>query len=254
VNQLNFKHPIFTGVFEESKMKKENVNYPQVAKHYPIKTSNKGNQESLISLMNGDQFLLQFSSGLGKLYLCASPLDEKFSSFPRHAIFVPTLYKIAITSSFSEPLFYTIGLPQNIELKNNTNQTDPVYHIYAQDGKSEFIAQTKSSGFSTIIDADKQVKNAGNYWLKTNSNDTLKGLSFNFNRSESVTSYFSIDELEQNIEKLKLHNFKVIDKGAKNMSATIINMSKGTQLWKWCIIFALICLGIEIALIKWMKS
>jgi hypothetical protein len=254
VNQLNFKHPIFTGVFEESKMKKENVNYPQVAKHYPIKTSNKGNQESLISLMNGDQFLLQFSSGLGKLYLCASPLDEKFSSFPRHAIFVPTLYKIAITSSFSEPLFYTIGLPQNIELKNNTNQTDPVYHIYAQDGKSEFIAQTKSSFFSTIIDADKQVKNAGNYWLKTNSNDTLKGLSFNFNRSESVTSYFSIDELEQNIEKLKLHNFKVIDKGAKNMSATIINMSKGTQLWKWCIIFALICLGIEIALIKWMKS
>ena len=254
VNQLNFKHPIYTGVFEESKMKKENVNYPLVSKHYTIKTTNKGNQESLISLINGDQFLLQFTAGLGKLYLCASPLDETYSSFPRHAIFVPTLYKIAITSSFAEPLFYTIGQSQNIELKNTNMQTDPVYHMYALDGKSEFIAQTKSTGFSTMIDADKQIKNAGNYWLKTNSNDTLKGLSFNYNRSESVTSYLTIEELENNIEKYKLSNFKVIDKGAKNMTATMINMSKGTQLWKWCIIFALLCLGLEIALIRWMKS
>lgn len=254
VNQLNFKHPIYTGVFEESKMKKENVNYPLVSKHYTIKTTNKGNQESLISLINGDQFLLQFTAGLGKLYLCASPLDETYSSFPRHAIFVPTLYKIAITSSFAEPLFYTIGQAQNIELKNTNMQTDPVYHMYALDGKSEFIAQTKSTGFSTMIDADKQIKNAGNYWLKTNSNDTLKGLSFNYNRSESVTSYLTIEELENSIEKYKLNNFKVIDKGAKNMTATMINMSKGTQLWKWCIIFALLCLGLEIALIRWMKS
>jgi hypothetical protein len=204
--------------------------------------------------MNGDQFLVQFSSGSGKLYLCASPLDEKYTGFPRHAIFVPTLYKMAITSSFAEPLFYTIGLPHSIELKNINGQTDPVYHVHAQDGKSDFIAQTKSNGFSTTIDADKQIKNAGNYWLKSNTNDTIKGLSFNFNRSESITNYYTIDELEKNIENLKLYNFKVIDKGAKNMSATLINMNKGTQLWKWCIIFALICLGIEIALIRWMKS
>lgn len=254
VNQLNFKHPIYAGVFEESKMKKENVNYPLVAKHYPIITSNKGNQESLINLMNGDQFLLQFSSGLGKLYLCASPLDETYSSFPRHAIFVPTLYKIAITSSFSEALSYTIGLPHSIELKNTTSQTDPVYHMQALDGKSEFIVQTKSNGFSTIIDAEKQIKNAGNYLLKSNRNDTLKGLSFNFNRLESSTAYYTITELEENLQKFKLDNFKVIDKGAKNMAATMINMSKGTQLWKWCVIFALLCLGLEIALIRWMKS
>jgi len=70
VDKLNFKHPIYNGVFEESKMKKENVNYPVVSKHYPVKTNNKGNQESLISLMNGDEFLLQYSSKLGKLYFC----------------------------------------------------------------------------------------------------------------------------------------------------------------------------------------
>ena len=235
-------------------MKKENVNYPLVSKHYPIKTNNKGNQESLISLVNGDQFLLQYSSKLGKLYLCASPLDESFSSFPRHAIFVPTLYKIAITSSFAEPLFYTIGVPQNIELKSSNLQTDPVYHIHAMDGKSEFIAQTKSNGFSTLIDAEKQIKNAGNYWLKSNANDTLKGLSFNYNRLESTTTYYTVDDLEKSIAQYKLSNIKVIEKGEKNMAATMINMSKGTQLWKWCVIFALLCLGLEIALIRWMKG
>jgi hypothetical protein len=254
VGQLNFKHPIYAGVFEESKMKKENVNYPVVSKHYPIKTNNKGNQESLISLINGDQFLLQYSNKLGKLFLCASPLDESYSSFPRHAIFVPTLYKMAITSSFAAPLFYTIGNVQNIELKNTNMQTDPVYHISALDGKSEFIAETKSNGFSTTIDAEKQIKNAGNYWLKSNAKDTLKGLSFNYNRTESSTAFYTIDELESSIQQYKLSNYKVIEKGAKNMAATMINMSKGTQLWKWCVIFALLCLGLEIAFIKWMKG
>jgi hypothetical protein len=254
VGKINFKHPIYTGVFEESKMKKENVNYPLILKHYPIKTNNKGNQESLISLINGDEFLLQFSNKLGKLYFCVSPLDETYTSFPRHAVFVPTLYKIAIASSFAEPLFYTIGNIQNIELKNNNLQTDPVYRIQALDGKSDFIAQTKSIGFSTMVDVEKQIKIAGNYWLKSNTNDTLKGLSFNFNRLESSTDYYTIDDLEKSIEQYKLNNFKVIEKGAKNMAATMMNMSKGTQLWKWCVIFALLCLGLEIALIKWMKG
>jgi hypothetical protein len=254
VGKINFKHPIYAGVFEESKMKKENVNYPLILKHYPIKTNNKGNQESLISLINGDEFLLQFSNKLGKLYFCVSPLDETYTSFPRHAVFVPTLYKIAIASSFAEPLFYTIGNIQNIELKNNNLQTDPVYRIQALDGKSDFIAQTKSNGFSTMVDVEKQIKIAGNYWLKSNTNDTLKGLSFNFNRLESSTDYYTIDDLEKSIEQYKLNNFKVIEKGAKNMAATMMNMSKGTQLWKWCVIFALLCLGLEIALIKWMKG
>ena len=254
VDKINFKHPMYAGVFDEAKMKKENINFPIVSKHYPIKTNNNGNQEPLISLINTDQFLLQYTAGLGKLFLCASPLDERYSSFPRHAIFVPTLYKMAITSSFAAPLFYTIGSAQNIELKTTNLQVDPVYHIHAMDGKSDFIAQSRSNGFSTLIDAEKQIKNAGNYWLKSNTNDTLKGLSFNFNRLESSTKYYTVAELEQSIEKLQLTNFKVIDKGLKSMAATILNMSKGTQLWKWCVIFALLCLGLEIALIRWMKG
>ena len=129
-----------------------------------------------------------------------------------------------------------------------------MFHILAIDGKSDFIAQSRSNGFSTLIDAEKQIKNAGNYWLKSNTNDTLKALSFNFNRLESSTKYYTVAELEQSIEKLQLTNFKVIDKGVKSMAATILNMSKGTQLWKWCVIFALLCLGLEIALIRWMKG
>jgi hypothetical protein len=254
VEKINFKHPVYLGVFEESKMKKENVNYPLITKHYPIKTSNKGNQELLLSLINGDQFLLQYSSGNGKLYFCASALDEEFSNFQRHALFVPTLHKIAISSSFLEPLSYTIGNSQNIELKKIGAQSDPVYHIHSSDGKSEFITQTKSSGFNYIIDAEKQIKNAGNYWLKNNTNDTIKSLSFNYNRIESNTNYYAVEALEERILNLKLNHFKVIEKGAKNMAATMMNMNKGTQLWKWCVIFALICLGIEIALIRWMKG
>ena len=71
-------------------------------------------------------------------------------------------------------------------------------------------------------------------------------LSLNFN--------FNVLDLEKSIAQYKLSNIKVIEKGEKNMAATMISMSKGTQLWKWCVIFALLCLGLEIALIRWMKG
>ena len=254
IDKLNFRHPVYDGVFEEAKMKKENINYPVVSSHYPINTSNKGNQEMLISMVNGESFLLQFSSGNGKLFLCASPLDEKFSNFPRHAIFVPTLLKIALTSSIAEPLFYTIGGKQNIEFNKISTQADPIYKIHSADGKTEFIARTKSNGFSTMIDAGKEVKNAGLYWLKSGDTDTLKSLSFNYNRLESATAVYSADDLNNTIDQLKLNNFHVIQKGSKNMTAAIVDVNKGVQLWKWCLIFALLCLGAEIAIIRWMKG
>jgi hypothetical protein len=254
IDKLNFRHPIYTGVFEEAKMKKENINYPIVISHYPINTSNKSNQEPLITLVNGASFLLQFSSGSGKLFFCASPLDEQYSNFPRHAIFVPTLYKIALTASIAEPLFYTIGGKQNIEFNKVSTQADPVYKIHSSDGKTEFIARTKTNGFSTMIDAGKEIKNAGLYWLKSADTDTLKSLSFNYNRLESATSCFTSKELNDNIDQLKLNNFNVIQKGSKNMTAAIVDVNKGTQLWKWCLIFALLCLGAEIAIIRWMKG
>jgi hypothetical protein len=254
IDKLNFRHPVYDAVFEEAKMKKENINYPVVSSHYPINTSNKGNQEILISMVNGESFLLQFSSGNGKLFLCASPLDEKFSNFPRHAIFVPTLLKIALTSSIAEPLFYTIGGKQNIEFNKVSTQADPIYKIHSGDGKTEFIARTKSNGFSTMIDAGKEVKNAGLYWLKSGDNDTLKSLSFNYNRLESATACYSPDDLNNTIDQIKLNNFHVIQKGSRNMTAAIVDVNKGVQLWKWCLIFALLCLGAEIAIIRWMKG
>jgi hypothetical protein len=105
-----------------------------------------------------------------------------------------------------------------------------------------------------MIDAGKEVKNAGLYWLKSGDTDTLKSLSFNYNRLESATAVYSADDLNNTIDQLKLNNFHVIQKGSKNMTAAIVDVNKGVQLWKWCLIFALLCLGAEIAIIRWMKG
>ncbi|MCC6252833.1 MAG: BatA domain-containing protein [Bacteroidia bacterium] len=254
VNRINFKHPLFEGVFDEAKMKRENLNLPLVSKHYPFKISNKSNQEWLIDLTNSDIFMMQFGLDNGKLYLCTSPLNEQYNSFPRHALFVPTLYKMAISGGSSDPLFYTIGRTQNIELKNNNVQTDPVYHINSSNQKIEFIAEVKSNGFSTYLNTEKQINEAGNYYLKNNANDTLKGLSFNFNRLESQNKYYSGNDIANQIESYKFKNIKIIEKGVKNMTAAISDLSKEIQLWKWCVLLALIFLGAEIAIIRWMKG
>lgn len=38
------------------------------------------------------------------------------------------------------------------------------------------------------------------------------------------------------------------------MTAAISDLSKEIQLWKWCVLLALIFLGAEIAIIRWMKG
>ncbi len=254
VSKIDYKHPLYKDVFDVSKMKNAVINLPQVNKHYPLSTHNQGNQEILINLSNNDDFLVQFSYGKGNLFFCASPLTDGYSNFQRHAIFVPTLYRIALSGNTGDPIFYTIGHSRAIVLNSSRLPEDPVFHIQSLDGKSDFIAQTSSSGFGFMINADKQIKEAGNYFIKGNAGDTLKGVSFNYNRTESRSDFYTSNELESGATELHLNNLKIIDKGVKNMAAALLQISKGTQLWKWCVIFALLCLTAEIAIIRWMKG
>jgi hypothetical protein len=90
VSALNLQNPVFKNIFEDFP---QNPDLPVIKKYYQLSTS--GNNESLMQVQGGQTFWSSYTSGKGKVYVSAVPLNEDFSNLPHHALFVPIMFRIA---------------------------------------------------------------------------------------------------------------------------------------------------------------
>lgn len=252
VEKINLEHDIYKDVFDKKTFSATNLDLPKVNGHYTISKSTRSNEEYLLKLRNGEVFLSRHNSGKGKIYLCAVPLSGDFSNFPKHAIFVPTLYKIAIYSQVSQPLFYTVGNNESIEI-NNPSSRENVYHIKIPDNAFDIIPESKVIEGKTEILVHDQIKEAGNYNLFSDKT-LLTGISFDFNRKESNLNAYSNNELLLEINRFNYFNFNILNTTYNNLTSTLKELDQGKKLWKLCIILALLFLATEIILLRFMKG
>ena len=96
------------------------------------------------------------------------------------------------------------------------------------------------------------ITDAGNYELVLG--DSLMGyVSFNYTRSESAPEYYSAQDLQTLIDDMGLTQFVVLDGELESFSEEYKKIQSGIELWKWCVILALLFLGIEVLLIRYFK-
>jgi hypothetical protein len=94
-----------------------------------------------------------------------------------------------------------------------------------------------------------QLQETGIYDLKK-QDSLVVVLSFNDNRSESDLSYFTSAELT----RLVPNSSQVIEAGNGLLKEELSDINFGTQLWKLCIILALIFLAAEVLLVRYFKT
>ncbi len=249
ISEVNFEHPLFSDVFDKIP---ENIDLPVVFKSYTIQVETKSRLDVLMRMQNGRIFLCQQPFGSGRVFLFAVPFETSFSNFPKHAIFVPTLYKMAISSLTEDPLYYTIGKNNVIGVNNADIGSDDVFHIKSLNSDFEFIPEHRKVNIHCDIYPHGQIVQAGNYTLSV-GDKPLKGLAFNYDRSESVMQFFTADELRNFIIDHKLKNTQVIDTPDKPFVQTLTEMSQGTRLWKWFVMLALLFLLGESLLLRFWK-
>ncbi|MBM3435536.1 MAG: hypothetical protein FJY07_04870 [Bacteroidetes bacterium] len=249
INQINLEHPVFANVFDEIP---ENIDLPIVFKHFPIITQVRSRHESLLRLMNGESFISEFKVGKGRLFLFACPFEPSFSNFPKHAIFVPTLYKIAISSTVEEKLFYIIGHDDVVHVSNSNVSNDEVIHIKDMNSDFDFIPGHRRTGASIDLYPHDQVQFAGNYAVVSNS-QTIKGIAFNYNRAESEMDFYTSDELTEFIKSKGLKDIHVIKDTGKPFEKSLAELTQGIRLWRWFILLALLCLLAESLLLRFRK-
>lgn len=246
VGNINTEEFIFNDVFEN---RSANLNLPQSNGNFKTTNYSSRQEEMLMTYRDGSPFLSKYQSGKGHLYFCTAPLNEEWNNLVRNGeIFIPMLYKMSISAGESRPIAYTIGKNDLIQSNHQGSSGDIVYKL--QGGGEEFIPEQRIVGSTVFLSLNNQLRSAGFYQLFLNEENILDRFAFNFDRQESVLTYYTSDELQQ----LVGDQASII--GTQNnevLTAKIAERSQGVILWRWCLIFALLFLLAEVLLLRFWK-
>ncbi len=232
----------------------ENADLPVVFKHYRYRYGVSSGVESLVSLLNGDDFLLATKIGNGRFYMLSVPLDKEFSNFISHPLFVPVMYGVAIEGDAYTELFNIIGKNEKIVLNSISNlpSNDQVYLVKKYREDYTFIPEQQIVTGGLIVDMHDGIESDGFYELSLD-NDPEHVFAFNFNRNESYLDFYTADELNEQIESEALTHVKVLSIANAGYLELLNTVHKESQLWKLFIIFALLMLLSEILVLRFWK-
>ena len=246
VNYINLNHLIYQNVFDKIP---ENVDLPKVSKHFTFNKHVRTGEESLLRMINGDDFLNVTSSGKGKIYLFAAPLNVAFSDFVKEYLFFPTMYQMALMSEKNFPLSYIIGHDDAVQMPVAAVTGDNVYKMKLAGSDYEFIPEHRNLQSQTFLFPHEQINKDGNYLINANGN-TLSCAAFNYDRRESVLIYNPVSTIKEMINKFHLDHFDVIEVKDKPLAQQLAEINQGLRLSRLFILLALIFFAFEIILLR----
>ncbi|UOE47754.1 BatA domain-containing protein [Mucilaginibacter sp. SMC90] len=242
VATINLQSKVFKNIFEQLP---QNPDLPMVLKFYRLSTNSSLAGERLFDMPGRQPFLADYTSGKGLVYISAVPLNDAYSNLPHHALFVPLMYKMALLSGREQPLFYTIGQDESIETLPIQASDRTIIKLVKP--KQIIIPDLRQQEGSTLLYFSDQVHEPGTYNLMKQDSIFSK-LAFNNSRSESDLSYLTDSELKTSVPGK--YNLVMSATGPLSSKDTVAKASLGLELWKFCLIISLICLGAEMLLVR----
>lgn len=248
VTSINELHSIYEGVFERLP---DNLDLPVVQQYFVLDRSSRGREQFLLQLQNGNYFFTEVSSGRGRVYLSAVPANDDFSNFPRHAIFVPTIYNIALHSSVFYPLSYTIGQNATVTIRNYRPDAGNLFRIRGE--ALEVIPETRNINNNIMLLLHGQIQESGIYQLMEEEM-MIRDIAFNYDRVESLLETYTMRELEDILPSEGSLRYNFIEPDGVSIDKQMERLMGGAQLWRWFLLAGLLFLFAEGLLIRFMKQ
>jgi len=241
VSSIELKHPLFKDVFETLP---QNLDLPQVNRYFSFAENNNSNKENLLQLPANKLFFARYPIGNGQIYLSATDLENEDSNFAKHPVFVPLMYKIAFASAKEQPVYYTATKDNVLESEKIELGANQSLKLVADN--FEVIPEIRQSNGKTLLYIADQVKRAGFYDVKK-GDSTLAVVAFNDNRTESDMHYTAQSDLQKLFGKQQV---AFLDPKSDSIASAVSAKNNGTELWKLCLILALVFIAIEILLVR----
>ncbi|MFN8438807.1 MAG: BatA domain-containing protein [Cytophagales bacterium] len=178
----------------------------------------------------------------GKIVVITSPNQLTFTDFYQHPFFVTLLLKLSLSgTNLSVPLSYTM---QSREAKFTMN-TKAVNSVKLKSDKEELNVELLKNG---VVELNKLTIKPNIY--KIIAQDSVCGyLAINSFSEESDLKRYKVEELKDKLKQNTNIGVEVYDThGFENIFQN--GQNYGFQIWKICLILALIFLFVEILLIR----
>ena len=243
VGTINYESVYFSDAVQKSS---EKVTMPQLTRYFPILSpSSVTASEPVMLLEDGSPFLMVYPYGQGRVMLSAVPLDDNFGDAHRNALFFVPLHNVAIMNVKQSRLYNTIGADEYAVVSNKSTSAEKVYTVKAQDKTFDFIPEQRLSGNEVMLYFHSQIDKAGLYDVFLDD-VKITSLAFNFNRAESDMDYYDAEELKS----MGGDRLQLIDARTKDLTKDISDSFNGTPLWRYFVLFALLCIIAEICVLR----
>lgn len=229
ISQIVFAHPLYASVFEKQVV---NFQYPKVNAYFI--TASKAT--SALKFEDGKPFILQNE----KVYLSTAPINTGNSNFQSSPLIVPTFYNMALQSLPLANLYYENTKQNTFAIPIRLTQ-DEILQI--KDSISSFIPLQQTKANQVLITTLDEPRNSGNYEV-VKDEETIEGISFNYDRSESRLQYLQADDWEN----ARTYN------SVESMFDSIADENAINSFWKWFVIFAVVFLVLELLVLKFFKN
>lgn len=242
IKELNISDKIFLGVFNNFS---ENMQFPTIKKYF-----NQQNTalEAILKLNDGTVVLQKNKYKKGSVYLYSFSLDPSFGDFAKHPLMVPLFLRIPQISNYDLQLAYELGKQNKINLSTISKPILEQNQYLLSIGSQQWIPEWKIINSNTYLLIPAEINQAG--WLSLqNKQQNIRAIALNYNRSESNLSYLNSSALSDFgfktaiIYEASFHNFK----------NTIAQDNFGLQLWKICVILALVFLASEVLILRFFS-
>lgn len=232
ITKINFDHPLFSGVFEN---KITNFQYPKTSKSFDISSA----YPTVLSYEDQSVFVTMIQNPVSGITVFSAPINTTNSNFQQSPLIVLLFYKMgqnnqktgvnALTIGNNQPYFVDVLLSKDaiLEVRGNDDSFIPIQQILNNKVKLTFNDFPEIAGNYSVFDKKESVEN----------------LSFNYKRSES-----DLSQVNTNV----VSDFKTADT-ISTIFNTLQTERTDSQIWKWFVIFALLFLALEMAIIKFVK-
>ena len=232
IAKINFNHPLFNSVFEN---KVTNFQYPKTKNSFVLSSSSP----AALSYDDQSVFLTALANSISATYVFAAPINSVNSNFQQSPLIVPTFYKMALTNQNNTINALTIG--NNSPYLTDASLTKDAI-LTVKGAEEQFIPIQQIFNTKVQLTFNDYPEQAGNYGIY-NKNERLENISFNYNRTES-----DLAQANENI----LSDYETID-SIPTFFDTLQTNNADNQIWKWFVIFALLLLVTEMAIIRFVK-
>ncbi|CAM4111315.1 vWA domain-containing protein [Flavobacterium weaverense] len=232
ITKINFDHPIYSNVFEK---KVVNFQYPKTNKSFSLTNTTP----AILSYEDQSTFLTSINNGIGQIAVFSAPFNIENSNFLQSPLIVPTFYKLAMQNQNSGVNALIVG-NSNSHVTTVTLNKDDI--LVVKGDENEFIPLQQILTNKVKMIFNDSPTQAGNYTI-FNKKEKIENISYNYDRSESNLTLSS-----QNL----LSNYKTVE-SIKSLFDKLQTDRTDNQIWKWFVIFALLFLIIEMAIIRFVK-